>query len=145
MTSESDIQIACIQYLDRLIEEGVELRYCHPANEINPYDARTKKINFALLNKRKKMGVSKGAVDLIIAIPCTTAEYGHKVRREEVLFIELKTNKGKLSKAQDELREWYLDNGFNWHLLRAANVYEAKNQMKEILKEYLLGATIILD
>lgn len=95
--SEHQIQCAIVDYL--------RLRGCvvyHIPNE-----GKRSKIGGHL---QKRGGMTPGAPDLVVAWP-----NGH------VLWIEVKSAKGKLTPAQEEQRIALVDRGHDWLLARSAD------------------------
>ena len=80
ITKESDIQIACNQYLEYLAKT-YNFRHFHVPNE--------GKRSIYLHAKMKKMGLKSGCPDIIIEYPVG-----------KILYIELKAPKGRLSDTQ---------------------------------------------
>ena len=80
MTKESDIQIACNEYLNYL-GKYCFFRHFHVPNE--------GKRSISYHAKMKKMGLKAGVPDFIIEYP-----------QAKLIYIELKTKLGRLSDAQ---------------------------------------------
>ena len=80
MTKESDIQIACNQYLEYLAKT-YNFRHFHVPNE--------GKRSVQYHAKMKKMGLRSGCPDIIVEYPVG-----------RILYIELKAPKGRLSDTQ---------------------------------------------
>ena len=80
MTKESDIQIACNDYLIYLSKQ-YNFRHFHVPNE--------GKRSIWLHNRMKRMGLKSGCPDIIIEYP-----------EGKILYIELKNEKGRLSDSQ---------------------------------------------
>ena len=77
---EADIQIACNDYLI-LLSKKYNFRHFHVPNE--------GKRSIWLHNRMKRMGLKSGCPDIIIEYP-----------EGRILYVELKTKKGRLSEAQ---------------------------------------------
>ncbi len=80
ITKESDIQIACNDYLIYLSKQ-YNFRHFHVPNE--------GKRSIWLHNRMKRMGLKSGCPDIIIEYP-----------EGKILYIELKNEKGRLSDSQ---------------------------------------------
>jgi len=80
MTKESDIQIACNEYLNYLSNK-YNFRHFHVPNE--------GKRSVQYHAKMKKMGLKSGCPDIIVEYPVG-----------RILYIELKAPKGRLSDTQ---------------------------------------------
>ena len=80
MTLENDLQIAVNEYLNYL-SKSYRFRHFHVPNEGN------RPVSYKV--KLKKMGLKAGCPDIIIEYP-----------QGKILYIELKTKKGRLSDSQ---------------------------------------------
>ena len=80
ITKESDIQLACNDYLIYLSKQ-YNFRHFHVPNE--------GKRSIWLHNRMKRMGLKSGCPDIIIEYP-----------EGKILYIELKNEKGRLSDSQ---------------------------------------------
>lgn len=113
MTKESEIQIACNDYLNYLNKYYV-FRHFHVANE--------GKRSIYLHAKMKKMGLRSGCPDLIIEYPVG-----------KLLYIELKNEKGRLSQNQ---KMWAVQSKAlgTPHFVVKGGLTECLDQIKDIIK-----------
>jgi hypothetical protein len=100
-TPEADLQRAVVTALRFALPKGAIIHHC--ANEVTEAGPRGAKRQAILVG----MGVHPGFADLIILCD------GH------VLFLELKSLKGRLSSAQENFRDAVLAQGFGWALVRS--------------------------
>jgi hypothetical protein len=100
-TPEADLQRAVVTALRFALPKGAIIHHC--ANEVTEAGPRGAKRQAILVG----MGVQPGFADLIIL--CAG----------RVLFLELKSLKGRLSPAQEAFREAVLAQGFGWTLVRS--------------------------
>lgn len=100
-TPEADLQRAVVVALRFALPKGAIIHHC--ANEVTEAGPRGAKRQAILVG----MGVHPGFADLVILC------YGR------VLFLELKSLKGKLSPAQEVFRDAVLAQGFGWALIRS--------------------------
>ena len=100
-TPEADLQRAVVTALRFALPTGAIIHHC--ANEVTEAGPRGAKRQAILVG----MGVHPGFADLIIL--CDS----------RVLFLELKSLKGRLSPAQEAFRDAVLAQGFGWALVRS--------------------------
>ena len=114
MIKEADIQIACNVLLNYLSNQ-YKFRHFHVANE------GKKSISFHV--KLKKMGFRAGVPDFIIEYP-----------DGKILYIELKTAKGRLSEPQ---KLWQIQSeAFNTpHFIVKGTLHECLKEVENIVKE----------
>jgi hypothetical protein len=122
---EDQLQIACAYYLDMLVAADV-LFFSHPPNEL----CRTK----ATGGKEKAMGMRAGEADLLI--------WPNKKYGVFPFFVELKTNLGKLQDSQKARHKIYHRNGYDVHVIYAANQYECVDKLKDVLRKYLIPTSV---
>ena len=100
-TPEADLQRAVVTALRFALTKGTIIHHC--ANEVTEAGPRGAKRQAILVG----MGVHPGFADLIILCD------------GKVLFLELKSLKGRLSPAQEAFRDAVLAQGFGWALVRS--------------------------
>jgi hypothetical protein len=100
-TPEADLQRAVVVALRFALPKGAIIHHC--ANEITEAGPRGAKRQAILVG----MGVHPGFADLVILCD------------RRVLFLELKSLKGKLSPAQEAFRDAVLVQGHGWALVRS--------------------------
>ena len=100
-TPEADLQRAVVVALRFALPKGAIIHHC--ANEVTETGPRGAKRQAILVG----MGVHSGFADLVILCD------------GRVLFLELKSLKGKLSPAQEAFRDAVLAQGFGWALVRS--------------------------
>ena len=100
-TPEADLQRAVVTALRFALPKGAIIHHC--ANEVTEAGPRGAKRQAILVG----MGVQSGFADLIILC------------EGKVLFLELKSLKGRLSSAQEAFRDAVLAQGFGWALVRS--------------------------
>jgi hypothetical protein len=100
-TPEADLQRAVVTALRFALPKGAIIHHC--ANEVTQAGPRGAKRQAILVG----MGVQSGFADLIILC------------EGKVLFLELKSLKGRLSSAQEAFRDAVLAQGFGWALVRS--------------------------
>lgn len=100
-TPEADLQRAVVTALRFALPKGTIIHHC--ANEVTEAGPRGAKRQAILVG----MGVHPGFADLIILC------------EGKVLFLELKSLKGRLSPAQEAFRAAVLAQGFGWALVRS--------------------------
>ena len=100
-TPEADLQRAVVTALRFALPKGTIIHHC--ANEVTEAGPRGAKRQAILVG----MGVHPGFADLIILC------------EGEVLFLELKSLKGRLSPAQEAFRDAVIAQGFAWALVRS--------------------------
>ena len=98
---EADLQRAVIVALRFVLPKGAVVHHC--ANEVTEAGPRGAKRQAILVG----MGVHPGFADLIVLCD------------GRVLFLELKSLKGRLSPAQEGFRDAVLALGFGWALVRS--------------------------
>ena len=116
MTKESDIQIACNQLLNYLANTHY-FRHFHVPNE--------GKRSVSYHAKMKKMGLRSGCPDIIVEYP-----------QGRVLYIELKTKKGRLS---DNQKLWAVQSKAlgTPHFIVKGGLTECLDQIKEIIQKHI--------
>jgi hypothetical protein len=102
-TPEADLQRAVVTALRFALPKGAIIHHC--ANEVTEAGPRGAKRQAILVG----MGVHPGFADLVIL--CAG----------RVLFLELKSPKGRLSPAQAEFCDAVLAQGFGWALVRSVD------------------------
>ena len=100
-TPEADLQRAVMTALRFALPKGAIIH--HSANEVPEAGPRGAKRQAMLVG----MGVHPGFADLII------------LYEGKVLFLELKSLKGRLSPAQEAFRDVVMEQGFGWALVRS--------------------------
>jgi len=116
MTKESDIQIACNDYLTFLSNTHT-FRHFHVPNE--------GKRSIYYHAKMKRMGLKSGCPDLIIEYP-----------EGKILYIELKTKKGRLSDSQ---KLWAVQSKAlgTPHFIVQGGLTECIEQVRRIVEKYI--------
>ena len=100
-TPEADLQRAVVTALRFALPKGTIIHHC--ANEVTEAGPRGAKRQAILVG----MAVHPGFADLIILCD------------GKVLFLELKSLKGRLSPAQEAFRDAVTAQGFGWTLVRS--------------------------
>jgi hypothetical protein len=100
-TSEADLQRAVVVALRFALPKGAIIHHC--VNEVTEAGPRGAKRQAILVG----MGVHSGFADLIVLC------------EGRVLFLELKSLKGRLSPTQIEFRNAVMAQGFGWALVRS--------------------------
>ena len=100
-TPEADLQRAVVSALHFALPKGAIVHHC--ANEVTDPGPRGAKRQAILVG----MGVHRGFADLIVLC------------EGRILFLELKSLKGRLSPAQEAFREAVIAQGFGWALVRS--------------------------
>ena len=100
-TPEADLQRAVVTALRFALPKTAIIHHC--ANEVTEAGPRGAKRQAILVG----MGVHGGFADLMV------------ICGGRVLFLELKSLKGKLSPAQEAFRDAVLAQGFGWALVRS--------------------------
>ena len=100
-TPEADLQRAVVVALRFALPKGAIIHHC--VNEVTEAGPRGAKRQAILVG----MGVDAGFADLIVLC------------EGRVLFLELKSFKGRLSPAQEACRDAMLAQGFGWALVRS--------------------------
>lgn len=100
-TPEADLQRAVVKALRFALPKGAIIHHC--PSEITEAGPRGAKRQAILVG----MGVHPGFADLIVL--CAG----------RVLFLELKSLKGRLSPAQEAFRDMVTAQGFGWALVRS--------------------------
>jgi hypothetical protein len=100
-TPEADLQRAVVQALHFALPRSAIIHHC--ANEVTEAGPRGAKRQAILVG----MGVHAGFADLMILCD------------GRVLFLELKSPKGRLSPAREAFRDAVLPHGFGWALVRS--------------------------
>ena len=100
-TPEADLQRAVVSALRVALPKGAIVHHCvNEVTEPGPRGARRQAILVG-------MGVHPGFADLIV------------LSEGRVLFLELKSLKGRLSEAQEVFRDAVQAQGFGWALVRS--------------------------
>jgi len=102
-TPEADAQRAIVSALRIALPRDAIVHHC--ANEVTEAGPRGAKRQAILVG----MGVHPGFADLIV------------LSEGRVLFLEVKSAKGRLRPAQDAFRETVLAQGFGWALVRSVD------------------------
>jgi len=100
-TPEADLQRAVVQALRLILPRTAIIHHC--ANEVTEAGTRGAKRQAILVG----MGVHAGFADLMVLCD------------GRVLFLEMKSQKGKLSLAQETFRDVVLAQGHGWALVRS--------------------------
>ena len=100
-TPEADLQRAVVTALRFALPKGAIIHHC--ANEVTEAGPRGAKRQAILTG----MGIHPGFSDLMILC------------ESRVLFLELKSVKGRLSPAQEAFRDAVKAQGFGWALVRS--------------------------
>jgi hypothetical protein len=100
-TSEADLQRATVIALRFALPKGAIIHHC--ANEVTEPGPRGAQRQAILVG----MGVHAGFADLIV------------ICEGRILFLELKSLKGRLSPAQEVFRDAVQAQGFGWALVRS--------------------------
>jgi hypothetical protein len=100
-TPEADLQRAVVQTLHFALPRSAIIHHC--PNEVTEAGLRGAKHQAILVG----MGVHPGFADLVVLCD------------GRVLFLELKSLKGRLSPAQEAFRDAVLAQGFGWALVRS--------------------------
>lgn len=100
-TPEADLQRAVVQALRVVLPHTAIIHHC--ANEVTEAGPRGAKRQAILVG----MGVHAGFADLIV------------LSEGRVLFLELKSAKGRLSPSQVAFRDAVIAQGFGWALVRS--------------------------
>jgi hypothetical protein len=102
-TPEADAQRAIVTALRLILPRDAIVHHC--ANEVTEGGPRGAKRQAILVG----MGVHAGFADLLV------------ISEGRVLFLEVKSTKGRLRPAQDAFRETVLAQGFGWELVRSVD------------------------
>ncbi len=102
-TPEADAQRAIVQALRFALPRDAIVHHC--ANEVTEGGPRGAKRQSILVG----MGVHAGFADLIV------------ISGGRVLFLEVKSTKGRLRPEQDAFRDTVLGQGFGWALVRSVD------------------------
>ncbi len=115
-TKEADIQIACNDYLT-FLSNTYTFRHFHVPNE--------GKRSIWLHNRMKRMGLKSGCPDIIIEYP-----------KGKILYIELKTKKGRLSDSQ---KLWAVQSESlgTPHFIVQGGLNECIEQVRGIVEKYI--------
>ena len=100
-TPEADLQRAVVTALRFALPKGAIIHHC--ANEVTEAGPRGAKRQAMLVG----MGVHPGFADLLVLFA------------GRVLFLELKSLKGRLSPAQEDFRDAVVAQGFGWAVVRS--------------------------
>ena len=113
---EADIQIACNEYLT-FLSNTYTFRHFHVPNE--------GKRSIWLHNRMKRMGLKSGCPDIIIEYP-----------QGKILYIELKTKKGRLSDSQ---KLWAVQSESlgTPHFVVQGGLNECIEQVRGIVEKYI--------
>ena len=103
-TPEADLQRAVVQALRFALPRTAIIHHC--ANEVTEPGPRGAKHQAILVG----MGVNPGFADLMVLCD------------GRVLFLELKSSKGRLSPDQEAFRDAVLAQGHGWALVRSLDV-----------------------
>jgi len=113
---EADIQIACNDYLI-LLSKKYNFRHFHVPNE--------GKRSIWLHNRMKRMGLKSGCPDIIIEYP-----------EGRILYVELKTKKGRLS---DNQKLWAVQSKAlgTPHFIVQGGLNECIEQLRGIIEKHI--------
>lgn len=100
-TPEADLQRAVVEVLRFTLPKGTIVHHC--ANEVTEPGPRGARRQAILVG----MGVHPGFADLIV------------MSAGRVLFLELKSIRGRLRPSQEAFRDAVLAQGFGWALVRS--------------------------
>lgn len=100
---EFKFQCVAADYLNRVLPP--EVRWFHVPNGEHR--------SLTTAQRLKRMGVSPGVPDIII------------LHAGRTMWLELKSNKGKLSPTQEGWREWLCDNGFAFYCCNTIDQVQA--------------------
>jgi hypothetical protein len=100
-TPEADLQRAVVQALRLALPRKAIVHHC--ANEVTEAGPRSAKRQAILVG----MGVHAGFADLIV------------LSGGRVLFLEVKSQSGRLRKSQEVFRDTVCAQGFSWALVRS--------------------------
>jgi hypothetical protein len=100
-TPEADLQRAVVQALHFALPRSAIVHHC--ANEVTEAGPRGARLQAIMVG----MGVHPGFADLVVLCD------------GRMLFLELKSLKGRLSPAQEAFRDAVLAQGFGWALVRS--------------------------
>ncbi len=114
---ESNLQIQCVEWFRLQYPSLKKLLFAVP----NGSFLQGGKVKRAIQGKRlKKEGVVEGVSDLILAVP--NKDY-------PVLFIEMKTEKGRQTENQKDFEENVLNQGYDYRVVRSLKSFiEIVNQ-----------------
>ena len=102
-TPEADLQRAVVQALRVALPRTAIIHHC--ANEVTEPGPRGAKRQAILVG----MGVHAGFADLIV------------ISLGRVLFLEVKSQTGRLRKSQEVFRDTVVTQGFGWALVRSVD------------------------
>ena len=102
-TPEADLQRAVVQALRVALPRTAIIHHC--ANEVTEPGPRGAKRQAILVG----MGVHAGFADLIV------------ISGGRVLFLEVKSQTGRLRKSQEVFRDTVVTQGFGWALVRSVD------------------------
>jgi hypothetical protein len=102
-TPEADVQRAIVQALRFALPKGAIVHHC--ANEVTEPGPRGARRQAILVG----MGVHSGFADLIV------------ISGGRVLFLEVKSQTGRLRKSQEVFRDTICAQGFGWALVRSVD------------------------
>ena len=102
-TPEADAQRAIVQALRVVLPRTAIIHHC--ANEVTEAGSRGAKRQAILVG----MGVHAGFADLIV------------ISGRRVLFLEVKSQTGRLRKSQEVFRDTVCAQGFGWALVRSVD------------------------
>ena len=102
-TPEADLQRAVVQTLRIALPRTAIIHHC--ANEVTEAGPRGAKRQAILVG----MGVHAGFADLIV------------ISGGRVLFLEVKSETGRLRKSQEVFRDTVVTQGFGWALVRTVD------------------------
>ena len=102
-TPETDLQRMVVQALRAVLPRTAIIHHC--ANEVTEAGSRGAKRQAILVG----MGVHAGFADLIV------------ISGRRVLFLEVKSQTGRLRKSQEVFRDTVCAQGFSWALVRSVD------------------------
>tara|TARA_R110000744_G_scaffold65771_1_gene134686 strand:+ start:675 stop:1031 length:357 start_codon:yes stop_codon:yes gene_type:complete len=103
MTPEKELHLACAKILDDWAATGTLRWFASGREHVVGQKAG---------RQARQMGMKAGIPDLIV-FPVS----------RETIFIELKSGKGTLGELQVEWRDWLLNAGYDWHLIRDVSTF----------------------
>ena len=115
--SEDFLQIACANWIKAQMQHFDDIVGFHVPNG----GLRNKKVGAKL----KAMGVMAGVADLIIL-----------TNQPAIVFIELKTKKGRQQPTQKVFQDKVESLGFDYHIIKGDNPFQVVAELERILKQY---------
>tara|TARA_R110000764_G_scaffold204218_1_gene289485 strand:+ start:918 stop:1271 length:354 start_codon:yes stop_codon:yes gene_type:complete len=100
---EKELHLACVKILNDFSQMGRCRWFASGREHVRGVRAGV---------QARQMGMKAGIPDLIV-FPVS----------RETIFIELKVGKGSLGELQVEWRDWLLNAGYDWHLIRDVSTF----------------------